>query len=117
MLSGTAANVLKFEGLLAIRIDSYTIKLVHMAKYLGIITDDKMSWKDHIDYISLKIKQNIGKMKRVRRNVPTKCLISLYRTLVEPYIRYYNTTWGGCNTSLLDTLRLFKTELQELLPM
>ena len=43
-------------------------------------------------------------MRRVRRDVPTECLISLYRTLVEPYIRYCNTTWGGCNTSLLDTL-------------
>ena len=64
-----------------------------------------MSWKDHIDYISLKIKQNIGMMKRVRRDVSTECLISLYRTLVEPYIRYCDTTWGGCNTSLLDTLQ------------
>ena len=44
-------------------------------------------------------------MKRVRRDVSTECLISLYRTLVEPYIRYCNTTWGGCNTSLLDTLQ------------
>ena len=64
-----------------------------------------MSWKDRIENISLKIKRNIGMMKRVRRDVPTECLISLYRTLVEPYIRYCNTTWGGCNTSLLDTLQ------------
>ena len=105
MLSGTAANVLKFGGLLAIRIDSYTIKRVHMAKYLSIIIDDKMSWKDHTDYISIKIKQNIDMMKRVRRDVPTEYLISFYRTLVEPYIRYCNTTWGRCNTSLLDNLQ------------
>ena len=56
MHSGTAVNVLKIGGFLAIRIDSYTIKRVHMAKYLGIIIDDKMSWKDQIDYITLKIK-------------------------------------------------------------
>ena len=53
----------------------------------------------------IKIEQNIGMMKRVRRDVPTECLISLCRTLVEPYIRYCNTTWGGCNTSLLHTLQ------------
>ena len=28
--------------------------------------------------------------------------------MVEPYIRYCNTTWGGCNTSLLDTLQTFQ---------
>ena len=105
MLSVTTANVLKFGGLLTIGIDGYTIKSVHVAKRLGIIIDDKMSWKDHTDYISLKIKRNIGMMKRVRRDVPTECLTSLYRSLVEPYIRYCNTTWGGCNTSLLDTLQ------------
>ena len=48
MLSGTAANVLKFGCLLAIRIDSNTIKRVHMAKYLGILIDDKMSWKQQM---------------------------------------------------------------------
>ena len=43
MLYGTAAIVLKFAGLLATTIDSCTIKRVYMAKYLGIIIDDKMS--------------------------------------------------------------------------
>ena len=117
MPSGTAANVLKFGSLPAIRIYSYTIRRVHVAKYLGIIIDDKMSWKDHIDYISLKSKWNIGMMKRVRRDVPTECLISLYRTLVEPYIRYCNTTWGGCNTSLLDTLQTLQNRAARVMPM
>ena len=25
--------------------------------------------------------------------------------MIEPYMRYCNTIWGGCNTSLLDTLQ------------
>ena len=115
MLYGTAANVLNFGGLLAIRIDSYTIEHVHMAKYLGIIIDDKMSWKDHIDCIYLKIKWNIGTMKRVRRDIPTECLISLYRTLVQPYIRYFNMTWGGSNTSLLDTFQTLQNRAARVL--
>ena len=47
------------------RIDSFTIRQVHVAKYFGIIIDDKMSRKDHIDYIPLKIKRNIGMMKNL----------------------------------------------------
>ena len=86
-----------------------------MKKYLGIIIDDKMSWKEHIDYISSKIKRNIGMMKTVRRDVPTECLISLYRTLVEHYIRYCNTTWGGCNTSLLDTFQTLQNRAVKLI--
>ena len=34
--------------------------------------------------------------------IPRDSLILLYRTLVEPYFRYCNTTWGNCGTSLLN---------------
>ena len=38
-------------------------------------------------------------------DIPKTVLISLYKTLVEPYFRYCNTTWGTCNSSLLDRLQ------------
>ena len=70
MLSGTSANILKIGELLAIRVDGHTIKRVRKAKYLGIIIDEKLTWQDHIDYISLKIKRSIGIMRRVRGDIP-----------------------------------------------
>ena len=65
ILSGTSANILKIGELLAIRVDGHTIKRVRKAKYLGIIIDEKLTWEDYTDYISLKIKRNIGIMRRV----------------------------------------------------
>ena len=105
MLSGKSANILKIGELLAIRVDSHTIKRVRKAKYLGIIMDEKLTWEDHIDYISLKIKRNIGIMRRERGDIPKTSLILLYKTLVEPYLGYCNTTWGTCSSSLLDKLQ------------
>ena len=67
--------------------------------------DDKLPWKEHIGYISTKIRRNIGKMKRIKDCIPRDSLILLYRTLVEPYFRYCNTTWGNCGTSLLNKLQ------------
>ena len=52
MLSGTSANILKISEILAIRVDGHTVKRVRKAKYLGIIMDEKLTWEDHIDYIS-----------------------------------------------------------------
>ena len=54
MFSETSANILKIGEQLAIKVDGHTIKRVHKAKYLGIIIDEKLTWEDHIDYISLK---------------------------------------------------------------
>ena len=47
-------------------------------------------------------------MKRVREYVPGDILILLYRTLVEPYLRYCNTTWGYCGATLLNRLQALK---------
>ena len=41
----------------------------------------------------------------MREYVPGEILILLYRTLVEPYLRYCNTTWGCCEVTLLNRLQ------------
>ena len=44
----------------------------------------------------------MGIMRTVRDNIPKASLISLYKTVVEPYIKYCNTIWDTCNSSLID---------------
>ena len=56
-------------------------------------------------------------MRRVRGDIPKTSLILLYKTLVEPYFRYCNTTWRTCNSSLLDRLQVLQNRVQELWPM
>ena len=67
-------------------------------------------WDDHINYISVKIKRNIGILKRMRLTVPRESLVLLYKTLIEPYFRYCNTIWGYCNETLLDKLQVLQNK-------
>ena len=98
MLIGTNWNLSKIGDLLALRISNDLIKRVHKAKYLGLVIDDKLSWKEHIGYILTKIRRNIGYNETYQDCIPRDSRILLYRTLVEPYFRYCNTTWGNCGT-------------------
>ena len=82
-------------------VDGCQIRRVKSVKYLGLIVDDTLTWDEHVDYISTKISKNIGIIKRVRTFLPQHSLLTLYRTLIEPYLRYCNTVWGQCR----DTLR------------
>ena len=85
MIIGFARNVLKFGDLLPIRIDGQLIKRVAHVKYLAIIVDARLTWKEHVDYIPKKISSDLGAIKRSRQCITVDSPIALYRTLIEPY--------------------------------
>ena len=74
--------------------DGCQIRRVKSVKYLGLIVDDTLTWDERVDYILAKISKNIGIIKWVKTFLPRNSLLTLYRTLIEPYLRYCNTVWG-----------------------
>ena len=76
--------------------DGKVVKRVAHTKSLGIVVDEYLSWDKHIDYLSKQLKRKIGVTKRVCPVIPKEYLVTLYRTLVEPYLRYSNSIWGQC---------------------
>ena len=80
-------------------------------KYLGSIVDENLTWDVHIDHSSVKIRCNIGILKRMKLTVLPGSLVLLYKTLIEPYFRYCNTVWGYCNETLLDKLQVLPNKV------
>ena len=64
-----------------------------------------LKWDLHIDNISKKFEKNIGVMKHVKSFFPKESLAMLYETLVEPYLRYCNTTRRKCGQQLISKLQ------------
>ena len=84
---------------------SETIK----SKFLGVIIDNKLSWKDHIAYISGKIARGIGIILKARKYLLKESLISLYYSFIYPYMIYCNHVWGlACKTHLDYLIKLQK---------
>ena len=77
-------------------------------KYLGVIIDQHLSWKHHINYIALKISRNIGIISRLRHFVPLTTLISIYNSLISPYISYGLIAWGQASKSHLEKLLILQ---------
>ena len=48
-------------------------------KYLGVIIDQHLSWKHHINYIALKISRNIGIISRLRHFVPLRVNVTNFQ--------------------------------------
>ena len=51
------------QGLVALECKTYV-------KYLGVLIDQHLSWKHHIDHIALRISKTVGIIARLRHHVP-----------------------------------------------
>ncbi len=79
----------------------------YSVKYLGLILDSHLSWQNHIDYISKKISKSLNIMTKVKKYLGKKALISIYYSLVYPYLMYGCILWGNnYNASLSPIIRL-----------
>ena len=42
----------------------------YIFKYLGLLLDHTLSWKDHVEYIGNKISKRLGILRRARQVLP-----------------------------------------------
>ena len=111
MLIGGGQKIQPLNNLIAIRVNGRLLKRVKKIRYLGSIVGENLTWNDHIDYISAKIRRNIGILKNMKLIVPPESLVLLCKTLIEPYFRYCNTVWDYCNETLLDKLQVLQNKV------
>ena len=76
----------KIKEPLKLKINGENIKQVNFTKFLGIIIDSKLTWKQHIAHIQQKISKTIGIICKTRLYVSLKVLRMLYYTLIYPYL-------------------------------
>ena len=86
-------------------INGSPIEHVTAAKSLGVLIDDKLTWRCHIAKLTKKIAFGIGVIKRIRDLVPCETLHSIYQALVQPHLYYSNIVWGNCGVTLQDKLQ------------
>ena len=53
-----------------IRLNGTEIENVSNFNFLGIVFDQKLSWHDHVQYISAKISRTIGVLNRLKHLLP-----------------------------------------------
>ena len=77
-----------------ISIDGHRIEEVRQTKFLGVILDNKLNWHAHCDYICSKMSKGIGIIIKARNEFNEATLLSLYNSLILPYVSYCIHVWG-----------------------
>ena len=64
-------------------------------QFLGVILDEKLSWKPHISHITNKISKSVGIIRKSSFYLPKSSLRTLYYAMVYPYLHYCNIVWAS----------------------
>ena len=95
-------------GSLNITINNNKIKEVKSIKFLGVIIDEHLNWKDHVNNISCKISKAIGVLNRLKSFLPLRILVNLYNTMILPHLSYCTVVWGKCAIYLLNRIHILQ---------
>ena len=107
VIFGTSAKI-RTSKACEIYLDNIKIMRSKTAKFLGVLIDENLSWKNHINYIKAKIAKNVGIIRRLKYLLPESTLNTLYNTLVLPYLNYCNIIWASNKPTRLQPLLLLQ---------
>ena len=87
------------------------ITRVHATKFLGVIIDKKLTWKDHILLVRSRLAKTVGILHRVRHLLNRSELFILYCSLFLPYLTYCAEIWGNTYKSNIQCIFLLQKKI------
>ena len=88
----------------ALKINDTIIKREEKINFLGVMLDENMTWRHHIECIETKISKNLGILYKARQLLNFKCTKQLYFSFIHSYINYGNIAWGSTNPTKLKVI-------------
>ena len=96
-------------------LENTVIKQVTETKFLGVLIDQHLSWKPHIDFVSKQISKSVRIIAKARFYLSSQTLMTLYYSLVYPFLTYCNVAWSSTYCSNLNCIYLLKKRLVRLI--
>ena len=81
-----------------------TLEHKNHIKYLGVLINDNLSWKNHLDCVITKTSMTIGMIAKLRHFVPTSVVINIYNSLISPYLTQGLVAWGNVSKNYLNKI-------------
>ena len=85
-------------------INGQSIDRVESTRFLGVLVDSKLDFKQHISHIRKKAAKGIYVLSRARRYFDEITMKELYYAFIHPYFHYCHEVWGSTRDTYLDPL-------------
>jgi len=79
--------------------NSIDIPVVSSAKFLGVVIDENVKWKEHVSYLAAKLSSACFAIKTVASSTSLQTVTTAYYGYVYPHLRYGVAFWGSSTDS------------------
>ena len=98
-----------------LKIGATVLKRVTSYKYLGIIIDDKLTWKEHIDHVYKNIVKFVGIFYRIKHRLSCETLKMIYFAFVYSRLCYGSEIYGSTYQTHLSKLHILNNKILRIL--
>ena len=85
----------RIEGVIPnLEINGIPLERVQNFNFLGLVLNENMSWKPHIDLLANKLAKCAGVLNKLKRFLPIHILRTLYFSMIQSRLVYCILTWG-----------------------
>ena len=107
ILFAGSSHILVIENKFVFR--KQALNVFHPPKHLmvdgGVMVDECITWKDHIDEVAKKAAKGIGILRRSKRFLDKDTLKTVYSAFVLPHFDYCSLVWRNCSKALQNKLQ------------
>ncbi|EDO31570.1 predicted protein, partial [Nematostella vectensis] len=85
-------------------------------KYLGVFISSDLTWSEHVEYLSGKINQRLGLLRRIKHLLPFRARLLYYNSLVLPLFEYADLVWGDKhNVTIMSNLQILQNKAAKII--
>ena len=77
----------------SLRFGGSNIVQTNSSNFLGLYLDENLKYDIHVDHIACKISKSLGILNKLKHIFPTNIMLTLYYTLIYPYLTYLLECW------------------------
>ena len=88
-----------------LRVRNKAITKSTSVKFLGIVFQEHLCWKEHTESIIQAVRASIAAVCRVKNYLDVNTLLLLYHTIVMSYISYCISAWYYGNKTMVNKIQ------------
>ena len=100
---------------ICVSIDGETIDRVREIKYLGVIIDDNLTFKSHIDNVIKKIAKKFGILCRLKKDLTISSKIQLYKSIISPHLDFCPSILFLANATQMTRLQRLQNKIMRII--